>query len=45
MSMFGASLGNAIQVNVWICALATDRELESGSSKNTNVKMSATFVF
>ena len=28
-----------MQVNVRICALATDRELERGSSKNTNAKI------
>ena len=43
VSMLGVCLGSAMKVNVWMCALATDRENERGSSKNTNVNNSEIF--
>ena len=29
---------SAMEVNAWICALATDRDLESGLSKSASVR-------
>ena len=31
-------IAGAMKVNAWICAPATDRDLESGLSKSANVK-------
>ena len=36
--VFGCvELASAMEVNVWTCATATDRDLESGLSKSTSV--------
>ena len=35
LDVFGAS---AMKVNAWICAPATDRDLESGLSKSASVR-------
>ena len=34
----GFKPASAMKVNAWICALATDRDLESGLSKRANVR-------
>ena len=34
----GVALASAMKVNAWICAPATDRDLESGLSKNISVR-------
>ena len=34
----GVKLASAMKVNTWICAPATDRDLESGLSKSMSVR-------
>ena len=34
----GVKPASAMKVNAWICALATDRDLESGLSKSASVR-------
>ena len=34
----GVKLASAMKVNAWLCAPATDRDLESGLSKSISVR-------